>query len=208
MSGLCVVEASRDGQEWVEVGRLSGTASERFSLPATLFPAQEVWVRIRGQAEGDNPVNFQVHRYHYRAQLTGSPPEGVGETYFFEEEVVAEGAPRVAVAVRRPTPEQGTVALLAELRWTQPLEGRSIRIQSRLDEGEWQDHTDALRADERLGSLLLPIRSGGDHTIQLRVLEGEGVVYLGSTNLFVPLPVRGRLRLSDRFRRGARFVVV
>lgn len=90
--GECVVSASRDGTNWVEAARIPGLGSRTVELPASLFPADAVWVRLKG-----GPGSFQVDGYSYRAELdrTILPATG-GSTHYLE---VTKQDPRLAVDV-------------------------------------------------------------------------------------------------------------
>jgi len=79
-SGTLVAEASRDAGNWTEIGRVDKVGQIEAALPEGLFPAQEVFVRLR--CEGD--TNLQVHGYEYTADLAGNPPDLQGQTRFLE----------------------------------------------------------------------------------------------------------------------------
>jgi len=89
-SGACRVEASRDGQTWVPVGTINAVQTRTFELPDSLFPAAEVWVRLKADESGQ----FQVHSYEYRASLSRPLAPFTGRTRFAE---VAKQDPTVRV---------------------------------------------------------------------------------------------------------------
>ncbi len=100
-AGRLVVEASKDGQAWQPAGELGEKRSARIELPAALFPADEVWVRLRGEGEGktgkdSHPGSFQIHGYTYEATLEGSPADAAGRTTYLEV-TRDQGPARVAV---------------------------------------------------------------------------------------------------------------
>jgi hypothetical protein len=83
---ICIVEASGDGQSWDALGEIAELKTESFELPAALFPAEEVFVRLRSPGEGERgdsePGSFQVYAYNYRASLA-EPTEAMrGATSF------------------------------------------------------------------------------------------------------------------------------
>lgn len=86
VEGTLAVEACRPGEEaWVAIGTLTGEGTLRAALPETLFPAEEVTVRLRGVSSPENPdgtVNLQVYGYAYRAVLDRAPGDLQGETRF------------------------------------------------------------------------------------------------------------------------------
>ncbi len=79
--GSCVVEAGTDRQKWLPVGSLKKKGQNNFILPKSLFPAEQVFVRLR--AEG-LLARLQVNRYQYRSTAAESLPEFVGQTHFLE----------------------------------------------------------------------------------------------------------------------------
>jgi len=86
MAGAGVVEASVDGARWVPLTRFSGVGPVRAALPAPLFPAADVLVRVRAEA-GD--AFFQVDSYAYGAQLAGDGADLAGATAFAEAEAAS-----------------------------------------------------------------------------------------------------------------------
>ncbi len=64
-AGRLVVEASPDGQTWTQVGELSGLEGLTEPLPAALFPADEIWVRLRA----NDTASLQVYSYEYKATV-------------------------------------------------------------------------------------------------------------------------------------------
>jgi len=51
--GKCLVEASRDGGEFAAVGEIGQVSTRTFALPAGLFPAREIRIRLRSAAAAD-----------------------------------------------------------------------------------------------------------------------------------------------------------
>ncbi len=85
--GRLTAEASRDGENWQNIGEVSADGGATFAIPDALFPAGTVYVRLRGMAKesvGDNsdPGSFTLTGYTYRATLDGDPMSLRGETKF------------------------------------------------------------------------------------------------------------------------------
>jgi hypothetical protein len=81
-SGKLQIEASKDASSWLVVGTLDGkTRSGSRDLPASLFPAAEVFLRLSTPGP---EANLQVNRLDYEAGLTSSPRSGAGQTQFYE----------------------------------------------------------------------------------------------------------------------------
>jgi len=134
-SGVLHVEASRDGETWTEVGRLTKQEGREMEVPATLYPAGEVWVRLRGSGGGTHdggntaPGQLQVYKYRYEAALAENVADAVGRTSYLEVlhqdpnlRVIVEtvdgpdtGRSLVAGWVESPTPrDQVTLSLTLE----------------------------------------------------------------------------------------------
>ncbi len=82
--GRLVVEASSDGENWVEVGSQNDLGTLKASVPDSLFPATSILIRFTA-APSDNaavPVNLQIHGYTYRASLESAPGDFHGKTTF------------------------------------------------------------------------------------------------------------------------------
>ncbi len=114
--GTLLVEARGDGAAWVRAGAIDKLGAAEFALPAELFPARAVEVRL---ARGDRgPGAFQVHAYGLEAALGADPgAAGRGRTTFLvlEEQsnsldvtvtslgdLVPGGANEVALQCRAP----------------------------------------------------------------------------------------------------------
>jgi hypothetical protein len=83
VSGALHVEASRDGRSWIPIARYDDrNRGGSTSLPASLFPAQEVFVRLSLPGPAGN---LQVNACEYEAGLTGQPSPTEGATQFFDE---------------------------------------------------------------------------------------------------------------------------
>jgi len=84
--GACLAEVSSDGETWqpvIEQGRLGSAEVE---LPAAMFPAQTVFLRLGTQGGS----SFQVNRVEMEGVLDGPAPDGSGETLYAELQA-AEG---------------------------------------------------------------------------------------------------------------------
>jgi len=78
-SGKCIVEAGVDGKKWQPIGEMTALGRKEFIIPESLFPANEIYVRLHG----DIKAQFQIYGYTYTAQLEGaSIPDIIGETYY------------------------------------------------------------------------------------------------------------------------------
>ncbi|MGL4942637.1 MAG: glycoside hydrolase domain-containing protein [Thermoguttaceae bacterium] len=76
VSGACIVEASRDGETWTELGSLGKVGSLNVTLPDSLFPAESLKVRLRT----GSGASLQIDNTRFEAVLENANFEGVGET--------------------------------------------------------------------------------------------------------------------------------
>lgn len=97
VGGALKVEASRDGSNWVEIASQSEQGQVEVDLPASLYPAEKIWIRLSAVsgkkvgAKDSDPGSFQVNAYKYAASVSGTPTEVVGSTQYFEERVSSAG---------------------------------------------------------------------------------------------------------------------
>ena len=99
--GALAAEASVNGEDWRELGALSEKGTLKADLPAGLFPADTVWVRMRGKTgdeldTGTKRGSFQIHGYTYTAELDEDLPDAQGHTRFL---AVESGDERLDVRV-------------------------------------------------------------------------------------------------------------
>ena len=114
-SGELLVEASKDGERWVEVSFLDDEKSGPLDLPERLFPAKEIWIRLSARASSrlgkdSDPGSFQVSGYEYKAKLNEAPGDLTGNTTFF---CSSETDPRLKVTFQSLSdPIPGEAAIL------------------------------------------------------------------------------------------------
>ncbi|MGQ9610389.1 MAG: glycoside hydrolase domain-containing protein [bacterium] len=89
--GKCIVDVSNDGKNWQTVGELIGLGGKEFNIPESLFPSEEIFVKIHGSSHNGEPANLQVYGYSYNAKLDGNYiPDMIGETYYSDVNKVNE----------------------------------------------------------------------------------------------------------------------
>ena len=89
--GTCVAEASRDGNTWQTLASRESVGEGQAALPAELFPADVIFLRMRGAGKG---ANFQVNRVSFKAPLSDPPGNASGKTVFADQE---ETSPQVRI---------------------------------------------------------------------------------------------------------------
>ena len=97
--GALVVEASRDGRQWVSLGSVDGLRRVAFPVPSGLLPAREVWVRLRTAAG----ASLQVDHYQYRCRVPEAGEAAiVGASQYLG---VSLSSSNLRVAVEKASPE-------------------------------------------------------------------------------------------------------
>jgi len=81
VSGRLVAEVSPDAKEWQPLGVLTNAGSVTLALPAALFPAEAVHVRLRGAKP---PCALQINGYTFRGAVDGEPLRFTGSTRYIE----------------------------------------------------------------------------------------------------------------------------
>ena len=82
----CIIDISKNGTDWIELGRIDRVASLSEKLPTSLFPADAIFVRIRAE----RGASFQVNGVNFEATLQPNCGfRGVGETIYAETQSVA-----------------------------------------------------------------------------------------------------------------------
>jgi len=94
VSGRLLVDVSPDAKEWQHLGVLTNRSGVKLALPAAMFPAEAVYVRLRGGAKP--PCNLQVHGYRFEGTVDGDPATFAGSTRFIE---TRSRMPRIHVQV-------------------------------------------------------------------------------------------------------------
>jgi hypothetical protein len=108
ISGVLHVEVSRDGEQWESLGMLDGEGIQMLPVPEQLFPAEAVWIRLRGAIEPGIEVApgmgaLVVDHYGYEAVLVGAPKNLVGRTNIVR---VGGAASDIAVRIADLGPQQ------------------------------------------------------------------------------------------------------
>jgi hypothetical protein len=185
VGGECLIEASRDGGDWTEIGRISSLGSGEFDLPNDLFPADEIYVRLKAPARDGSGVNFQVRGYEYRAKLDGSPPNLVGETYFLDETVHDEDlVVDVNLGWLPPEGEGFAVGVWLKSK-SDALVGKMLSVRTKLD-GEELENPVRIGSTKEKVRIKRSVLSGGDHSFEVKVLEGDRLLYEGRMDFYMP----------------------
>jgi len=77
-AGEAILEASKDGAAWTQLGRIAKEGEGSFDVPPELLPARELHVRIRSTG------SFQITAFSFAAKLAQPPADFTGQTHFVE----------------------------------------------------------------------------------------------------------------------------
>ncbi len=100
--GAVEIEAGPDGQNWTSLGMADSRGTFTFSLPDHLFPAKDIWVRLRTKTQtepgqiADIGGSVQVYGYQYNATLAQSKGNYTGATQFL---VVSDADQQIDVTI-------------------------------------------------------------------------------------------------------------
>jgi hypothetical protein len=179
-SGVLVAEASRDGQNWSEIGRVDRIGQIDAPIPEGLFPAPEVYIRLRG--EGD--TNLQVHGYEYFADLTGDPPDLRGATMLFELLYPGDDIHLASVGNLTPGGEN----------WVSLLAGPQALPQGGIAQVDVQGARGVRSTEAQVAPrsasvrLAYEVRDAGQQTVRIAILPSRGAppLFLAEARLNVP----------------------
>jgi hypothetical protein len=194
--GDCLVEASRDGKDYVLLGRLSKVDSGDWPLPAGMLPATTVYVRLRSPGAPETraesaPGSFQVHGYEYTAQLAKAPGDGIGATTFLD---VQAADPAVSVNLQdlgSLLPPASEVRLTLRNTGAQALQGE---VQATIEPhaaGQTAAAAQAVPVTLAAGaqqtiSAPYALPDAGAYTLRLRVTSAGRTLYEASADFTVP----------------------
>lgn len=186
-AGRCLVTASKDGQHYLPVGELDRAGERTWRLPAALFPARAVWVRLAaagaGTREDDSaPGSFQVTDYRYQAELAAKVADVSGQTTCLQ---VTDSSPQVAVTVDslgrlEPCPDNRLRLLVASPR------ARRLKVALQVGPARAEQEF-ALAAGKSALTLPYALEGAGDFPLALQVSEGGRPLYAAQARVTVPI---------------------
>lgn len=164
--GTLFAEVSRDGETWQRVLSATKVGQVEVSLPESLFPTRQVYVRLAVEGEG---AFAQVDSYRFRAQVDYRGAPRTGSTL-----IVAEHATSHALQARWLPAEEGW-----RIRWSngQPTP-QQLGIALGID-GKWHSLGKVvLKPNGQAETVLrLPPLSAGKHFIALQATSGRTLLY-------------------------------
>lgn len=197
-NGALVVEASTDGNEWRTIQRIAGDKGVQISLPPDLFPAREIWVRMRCEADEPVGIDFELGSlglgtFRYEAELDGDPVDFRGSTRFVE---ILDNDPGVPVTVTSTGDLAPFGDNVCELSVENPLPREmALEIQAavkRNGEAVYRNQVSAILPASKTSHVAVPyeISTYGEHSLSVHVEEGPG--FAARVNTYVsPLYASG-----------------
>jgi hypothetical protein len=170
--GTLLASVSTDGQQWQPVLRVSRVGQLEVTLPESLFPTKQLYIRLSGEGDG---TYVQVDNYRLRAKVDYRGIPRIGKTMVIEERSTtpslqaqwsADGNTlRIRWDNRQPSSRQMEIALGVDGKW-KPLQKVSLKPNG-LSVTDWT----------------IPALSAGRHTIAIRATTGRSVVYSAQTEV-------------------------
>ncbi len=77
--GKCLIEASRDGKYWLDVGTIDKTGEFDFKVPENLYPAEMIYIRLRSFGL---TTRIQINNYRYQAEIQTKTLDISGQTQY------------------------------------------------------------------------------------------------------------------------------
>jgi len=190
--GRLEVLVSGDGEAWQVLGTQDAVGMVTYAVPASLLPADEVWVRFRSLSERElgtdsDPGSFQIHDYTYRARVTGSPLEGRGRTRFAAIERADAGFPVRLLDLGETLPGQPDTVVLEV---GNPTERNLSAWGDVVFSGPGVSFRDPFRTEVQIlpagGRMYLPYEFQGTGDLQMTVALDGHVRYQADVALHVP----------------------
>lgn len=187
-AGTCVVEAAREPGQWQQVGQINALAAKDFDLPASLFPAAAIYIRLRSPGNEEKsadfaPGSFQVHSYEYEATLAQDLGHVTGATSFLDV-LQAGDAAKVEVLSMGTLLPGGDQKIV--LRVTAQ---KSMTAQAtvQIDSGAASVMKQQLVAGQPAEvSIRYGVETDGNHTLNLSLNADNAQVWQAQTEFFVP----------------------
>lgn len=80
------MEVSADGKSWREFASITNKGTWKCAIPADIFPAKRVLVRLRGERR----ASLQIHHYAFEGTVDGEPVQAYGATRYVNVETGAQ----------------------------------------------------------------------------------------------------------------------
>ncbi len=185
--GALVVEArNADDMPWVSVAMRQELGNLTAELPASLFPARRVQVRLRAMEADElgaefDPGSFQVYAYTYRAVLEKDLGTCTGSTRFL---AVTQSDPKVEVRVTGfgdGVPGGGNVFLATVNNTTQSLIKARPTIALKSQDGAAEEFAESVDLPPGETEIRLPYELGWTGEVAVQFSLGPDLTYAAAT---------------------------
>jgi len=185
--GSLQVDASNDGQHWVNVANPDQKGAVEADLPASLFPASTILVRLRAEKAANRgadsaPGSFQINSYKYIAPLAGNVPDAVGTTNFLALKTVDPQYNVKVLSLGNLLPGSSAIQMQVHGARQQPLTAQ-LTLQ------QLQGKSLLFKAPvSKEGTVSVPydFSKTGNWRAAFQIQQNKKVIYAASTNFFVP----------------------
>ncbi len=190
-AGRLTAEASLDGKDWTPIGEAAEDGGGSFTLPENLFPANEIYVRLRGvvgdAAEGRaGSCSFTLNGYTYRATLDGSPVMAQGGTRFVAVTDATPGANVTVDSLGDALPGgANTIRLLVDNRADAPV-SVTPTVSLTGDGGRLEQDCPSVELSAGASVLEIPYEVPGSGSFALEVALEPGPVFAFHADFHVP----------------------
>jgi hypothetical protein len=190
-SGTGLIDVSTDGKSWRQIAKLSGLGGGEFTVPADMFPASAIYVRVSSPGEQEKradsaPGAFQIDGYTFRAVLDRNLGTLVGQSTYITPE---QESPDLAVAVKEIGTGSGEhtarMAITNNGPATANLRAELVVTMSGTDRKQTFP-TEVKIAPGKTADVTIPwlVREPAEYELALRVLSAGKQVYLASAGGF------------------------
>ncbi|MBN1344798.1 MAG: DUF4091 domain-containing protein [Phycisphaerae bacterium] len=179
-SGKLYVEASKDGKQWTGLGELGQQGGKTLTVPASLFPASSMWIRLRASGgaavQGDSaPGSLQVHGYGYEARLGAALPDATGSTAYLD---VLRDDPGIQITVDEivpPTsPRSGVIGRIRSTAGGGAITVRVVALRDGRETSRNEKRLDLETGKAIPFELPISLRQAGVYTLALSVEDTQG----------------------------------
>ncbi len=181
--GSCQIEASRDGRAWHGLAVQEGLGTATGELPSELLPASELLLRLR---PSDESGHFQVNRIDFRARLSGTAPDAVGETLYADIEESSDKLSFESMSIRRDPKSGNDVLRLGVKNPASQAQELAVEVQDPLQAEPIRLLQTVQAANVGLFDVPLSAGESGEREVIFRVTAAEGVAATAKVTITVP----------------------
>jgi len=175
--GTLRVSVSADGDIWTQIGEQSSDGRLAVPVPAGLFPAERLLIRLEPVGE----TYLQVGGYRFEGKLDQDLGHRFGRTAFIE---VAERSPGLGVKLLRLDPDTAAVELTTG---DVPYDNATVSAQIGTEEPAVSNRLSLPPRDTQRVSLTLRPAVSGLQPVRITVGQAGKMLYAAETTLAIPV---------------------